>query len=593
MKQIIITAIFIVSLCATSAGQALNSGQQQKIDEYINLAKQYENSGDLATAANYRIKSGNIYRQAGATNEAISEFETALNLLKNSSNTTAKVQVNNYLAVLYRSKGDYANSEKYFKNSYDLIKDYGSRSQIASALFNIAQSQQNQGKYTDAAKNYDAALTIFLELDDMNNIKTTAFKLADCYNKLGDNQNYLKYYNLYVSFDKKIKDQQLQEKEKEVLVQSQIARQKDLKLQLEQYRNKLIADSLKLQEELTQKKQQEIEKQNIEIQKKEAELKHQQELATKQREINILLIAVVLLILGGFIFIFRLFILNRRQKERLKVLYDELQIKNQEIEKQRNQLQNKNKQITDSINYASRIQKAILPMQKIIYESFKDVFIFYLPRDVVSGDFYWYSQIGDNKIIAAIDCTGHSVPGAFMSMIANTLLNEVVKAKKSTDLAYVLNYLNKEIIATLHSHNDSDAVNDGMDISIFNIVEKERKAYFAAANHFSVIYVDGKKQVLTGDFYSIGGFVEGKTAKFSVQEINLGNTAEVYMFSDGFPDQFNEKGRKYMSRNFIALLDKMHSLPMKEQKKILEDEFYKWKGNFRQIDDVLVIGLRV
>ena len=592
MKQIIIFIIFFLTLSIVYA-QNLSDFQQQKVSEYQQLAEQSENSGDKNTAANYHIKIGNIYRQARMTEQAISEFEIALNLLQNSTNTNAKVQINNYLAMLYRSKNDYASSEKYFKNTYNLIKDYGSRQQIASALFNIAQSQQNQAKYKDAAKNYDEALTIFLELDDMNNIKTTAFKLADCYNKLGDEQNYLKYYNLYVSFDKKIKDLQLQEKEKEVLMQSQIARQKDLKLQLEQYKNKVIADSLKLQQELTEKKQQEIEKQNIAIQQKEAQLRHEKELSAKQREINILLIAVVVLVLGGFVFIFRLFLINRRQKDRLKNLYDELQKKNNEIEKHRNELQKKNKQITDSINYASRIQKAILPIQEFIFQSFREVFIFYLPRDVVSGDFYWFSQIGENKIIAAIDCTGHSVPGAFMSMIANTLLNEVVKAKKNTDLPFILDYLNKEIIATLHSRNEDDAVNDGMDISIFNIREKERKAYFAAANHFSVVYIDGKKEVLTGDFYSIGGFTETERAKFTVKEINLGKNAEIYMFSDGFPDQFNEKGRKFMSRNFISLIDKIYTKPMNEQKKIIEQTFFDWKGNFRQIDDVLVIGIRV
>jgi serine phosphatase RsbU (regulator of sigma subunit) len=226
--------------------------------------------------------------------------------------------------------------------------------------------------------------------------------------------------------------------------------------------------------------------------------------------------------------------------------------------------------------------------------SFKGAIIFYRPRDVVSGDFYWFFESDNYKIIATVDCTGHSVPGAFMSMIANTLLNEIVKAKKIFEPQKILTELNNGVISTLHSSQNVEGLNDGMDISIYRFEENKRKAIFASANHVSLIFTDDKMNIIEGDMYSIGGLMENeKKINFTQQEVDLGQESMIYMFSDGFVDQFNDKGKKYMSKNFFKFLSSIHKLPIPEQDKKFELEFDTWRNDFRQIDDVLVIGLKV
>lgn len=592
-KVILFFSIFSLLFLNSLNAQELSELQKQKVDDYIVSADKNEKSENFSVAANYLISAANIYRQANMTDNAISQYSRALNLLSNSSNTTAKYQINNQLAYLYRTKADYVNAEKYFLISYNLIKSFGKRVAIASELYNIGQSQENQDKYQDAATNYDKALTIFLELNNWENIKKISFKIANCYNKIGDEQNYMKYYNLYVTADKKIKDEIIAKKVQEASIQKQITKHKELQLQLELFKNKSISDSLDLEQEINQKSKAEIKLQKILIEQNQKDLEYHKKLAKSKQKIILILSFGLLIILLAFLAILMFYFQNKKQKERLAVLYDELSEKNIVIEKNRAELENKNIHITDSINYASRIQHAILPANIKIENSFKESFIFYLPRDVVSGDFYWFAEVDNYKIIASIDCTGHSVPGAFMSLISNTLLNEIIKTKKITDLGKVLTELNNGLMKTLNTTASSDSLDDGLDISIYRFENDSRKAKFAAANHISVVFVDGEKQVLESDFYSIGGAIEINDFAFSEKEIDLGEEAVIYMFSDGYADQFNEKNKKYMTKNLLKFFEKIHTKPLSQQHEDLANEYEQWKGSNRQIDDILVIGLKV
>ncbi|MEA3450694.1 MAG: SpoIIE family protein phosphatase, partial [Bacteroidota bacterium] len=593
IKRVLFFVVFLFLFQNFISAQNLSTSQKQKIDDCIVAANKNEKSNDFSVAANYLITAGNIYRQVNMTDDAIEMYSRATNLLENSTNTTAKYRINNQLAYLYKTKNDYVNAEKHFINSYELIKIFGKRTSIASALFNIGQIQEKQNKHQDAINNYDKALTIFLELEDWDNIKKTSFKIAKCYNKIGDEQNYMKYYNLYVTFDKKLKDEIINKKEREVIIQRQITKQKDLKLELELFRNKSISDSLDLQQEINNKSKAEIELQKLQIEQDKKEIEYHEKIAESKHRIILILSLGIILFLLAFLVILKFYIQNKKQKEKLVVLYDELSEKNVVIERNRRELQEKNTHITDSINYASRIQHAILPTNIKIEKNFKDSFIFYLPRDVVSGDFYWFTEVDNYKIIATIDCTGHSVPGAFMSLIANTLLNEIVKTKRNTELAEVLTELNEGLLETLQTTANEDSVDDGLDISMYRFEKGSRKAKFAAANHISIAYIDGKEQVLESDFYSIGGSIETEGFKFSDKEIDLGDEAVIYMFSDGYADQFNEKNKKYLTKRLMKFLETIHELPLSEQHVKISDEYESWKGSKRQIDDILVIGLKI
>ncbi|MBK8806929.1 MAG: SpoIIE family protein phosphatase [Bacteroidales bacterium] len=262
----------------------------------------------------------------------------------------------------------------------------------------------------------------------------------------------------------------------------------------------------------------------------------------------------------------------------------------------------KNK-ITDSITYAQKIQKSMLPSDKLIKKYFPESFIFYRPKDIVSGDFYWFAEPEldewgketDKLFIAAADCTGHGVPGAFMSMIGNTLLNEIVNGKKIFEPSHILDELNKGVISALNQKtNKEDAQNDGMDITVCQIDPTQKKLYISCASH--VIFIADKSNInmLEGDIYSIGGmFSVLQDPVFTTHEIDYTEDTTIYMFSDGFQDQFGgSENQKFMLGRFKETLKNTCHLPMQEQLEKLQAAFENWKGEYRQIDDILVMGIK-
>jgi serine phosphatase RsbU (regulator of sigma subunit) len=586
--------LLIISFLSVSIdAQNINPQVQKKINEYIKFAQQNKAKGNNNIAASYYLKVGNMYRQYNSVDKAIEAYSNALDLLKNSANYTAKSQINTYLAFLYRQKRNLAQSEKYFVQAYNTLKNYADKNTLASMQYNIGEVQEAQKKYKEAIKSYNNALTMFLELNSWSSLKTVTFKMAKCYKMLGDEANYTKYYNWYVSYEKKIKDEVIKQKEKEAVIEREKAQKNLLQLQIQQYKNKMMSDSVLLMQRIAQQSKAEVELQKIKLMQKDAQIQHQKELEKERKKTIEILAGGLMIIFVALFFIFLLYLSNIKKKNELQKLNKRLKEQNKLIEDSRKELEKKNKQITDSINYASKIQQAILPLVLKIKKSFKDSFIFYRPRDVVSGDFYWYAEIEKYRIIAAIDCTGHSVPGAFMSMIANTLMNEIIKTKKITDLNIILYELNKGVVDTLIKNRPDEAMNDGMDISIFKFEKNSRKAEFIAANHKAIIFVDGNIEILEGDLFSIGGFIEGIEPEFNKIDVDLGKESVIYMFSDGFIDQFNIKNKKYMTNRFIDFVSKIYGKNMDEQERLFSKEFDDWRGEQRQIDDVLVIGLKI
>jgi len=273
------------------------------------------------------------------------------------------------------------------------------------------------------------------------------------------------------------------------------------------------------------------------------------------------------------------------------------------IERTKTIEEQKNK-ITDSIYYARKIQESILPSQKTIKQYLPESFVFYRPKDIVSGDFYWFSSPttdangnpNDTFFIATADCTGHGVPGAFMSMIGNTLLNEIVNSKRIFKPSDILQELNRGIIDALNQDADKEEIqSDGMDITVCCVDKKNGKVQIACANHIVFVVKNNAIEMIEGDVFSIGGlYTILQKPRFSNHEIHIDSETTIYMFSDGFQDQFGgTKGRKFMMTQFKDLLFTISTLPMSEQLKVLTETHEKWKGNFKQIDDLLVIGLKL
>jgi len=258
-------------------------------------------------------------------------------------------------------------------------------------------------------------------------------------------------------------------------------------------------------------------------------------------------------------------------------------------------IEEKNKSITDSIRYAKRIQNAILPSDVLIQKLLADIFVFYKPKDIVSGDFYFCAQAGDKIILAVADCTGHGVPGAFMSMIGNSLLNQIIKENKISTPSEILNNLNVGVREALGQHESDSDTRDGMDIALCAIDLKKGSLEFAGANRS--IYIVKKSKVLEeykANKFPIGGIQSEEAKEFTNQNIDFAKGDMLYLSSDGYADQFGgSEGKKFRTRQLKELIASVSQVAMVEQKTTLEDTFIRWMGNAEQIDDVLVIGVRL
>jgi ligand-binding sensor domain-containing protein/serine phosphatase RsbU (regulator of sigma subunit) len=292
-----------------------------------------------------------------------------------------------------------------------------------------------------------------------------------------------------------------------------------------------------------------------------------------------------------------LLIIRERDKAQKKVqeyLEKELDARTSIVVRQKEEIELQNIGITDSINYAKRIQSNILPDINKLKESFKDAFVLFHPRNIVSGDFYWFDKLDDDRfIIVCADSTGHGVPGAFMSMIGSTLLQDIVSRKKISKPSQILSMLDKQIFATLNQNVEMGVSNDGMDMVVCEFNTKTRHLRFASAMRPVIIILDGEPYYIKGNRSSVGG--ESVIEKyFDDQEYYLNQGDTVYLFSDGLPDQFGgAEGKKMKIVRLKRLLEKVSKLPMNEQKDAIANFFFEWKGSFDQVDDILIMGVRV
>lgn len=257
-------------------------------------------------------------------------------------------------------------------------------------------------------------------------------------------------------------------------------------------------------------------------------------------------------------------------------------------------IEEKNKDITDSINYAKRIQTSILPDRSVIKEQLgEDFFIYYKPKDIVSGDFYWYNAFNEHYLLAVADCTGHGVPGALMSMIGSNLLTQIATHSVNHRPAYLLTDLHDSLKLALHTNAIGNNTADGMDIALIKYDWVKKQLDYAGANRPLLHIRDGVLNSYAPDKKSIGGDTGVERYKFTLHSIEILPGDCVYLFSDGLADQFGGKlNKKMTTKTLRSLLLDNYAKPMSEQEKGLADFFEKWKGSNEQVDDVLVVGIR-
>jgi len=264
------------------------------------------------------------------------------------------------------------------------------------------------------------------------------------------------------------------------------------------------------------------------------------------------------------------------------------------IEHQKEEIEEQKKHIMDSIYYARRIQNAILPSYRMIDNYLSSYFILYLPKDIVSGDFYWMHEIDNLFMMAAVDCTGHGVPGAFMSIVGFNQLNQSVTVKKARRASDILDELNKGVITTLNENRSDSSIKDGMDLALCVFDFAAKKVEFGGANNPLVLIRDNKVTKYKGDRFPIGAYEGTKRQQFKNNEIELLDGDCLYLFSDGYADQFGgPENKKFMYRRFEQLLLEINSKPMEVQKEFLQNRINEWMGTNDQVDDILVIGIRI
>jgi serine phosphatase RsbU (regulator of sigma subunit) len=319
-------------------------------------------------------------------------------------------------------------------------------------------------------------------------------------------------------------------------------------------------------------------------------IKVQLEAIEKQKLLMWFFIIALLLLAMVAYYIFRSYRIKREANRKLEEKNETISRQRDEMEVQRDQIAYQKKHITDSILYAKRIQTALLPSIELFTDRI-DHFVLYKPLDIVSGDFYWVASKDNLEVIIVADCTGHGVPGAFMSMLSVTLLNEIINVKDIVEPDIILNELRDEIIRALKQSEEDDRVKDGLDMAVCTIDFSKDTVYFAGAN-IPLILVRGDELIqYRGDKMPVS--IHYSMQPFCKQVINLMKGDCLYMFTDGYCDQFGgPEQKKFLSSRLKEKLVIISQLPMMEQGERLDEAFEEWRGNAPQVDDVAMVGIR-
>lgn len=570
--------------------QSNTGSQEETLASIVAQAEKMEQAGKHSQAAAAYNKVAFAYWQGNQTEEAITYFQRSLRLNNETGNTNAMQSIHNNLGLLHSEIKSYTEALDHFEKSLQINKQMGRKEQVVSILINIGLTQQSLNQYEKSNLHLETALEIAQESNNIRLLRTCYSMLAENHQNLGNTEKSYKYFNQYNALEQHIKKTEIKEIQQA---------KKEIEQERNQTKEALSAnqDSLRRVQQITKEREMEISLLQKEKQVKDLEMKQQQAALQQARQmITFGATGLILLILLIF-FIFRGY-QNKKKAHNL-------------LMKQKQVIDKKNENITNSLNYAKRIQKAMLPAQRKLTNYFPESFIYFSPRDKVSGDFFFFSSLDHSQtlfqtrlqgqeqvnfekmLISAIDCTGHGVPGAFMSMIGYNLISEII----GMGIEYP-----EEILENLHTgvknslKQDTTENRDGMDMSMCLVDKKEKKIYFAGAKNPLVYFQQGEMHQIKGDVHPIGG-IERKPGKrtFTRHTIDISSPTTVYLFSDGFQDQLGgEKGMKFMSKRFKELLSKIHQKPMTEQKEILQQEMKNWIGEkHHQIDDILVIGFTV
>ncbi|MCX7985819.1 MAG: SpoIIE family protein phosphatase [Bacteroidales bacterium] len=575
MKSLTFIGFLIVGIFLTSF--------QTPISDFEILADGYRQQGKMMQAAEYYNKAGYAYWNKGQKEKAASAFEKAYEIFEQANNAVACITLSNNLGLIYSELEKLQKAEKAFLNALRYARLMKNQAEIYNALINLANVDIDMESYPLAIQHAKEALNMALEQNNLKNIAKCYSLLAESYEKSGDSKNAFKFFELYSATDKKIKQQEMElikNMSTEEINKAQLARQMaEIELKIKKGELKLTQDSLFVAEKIAMQRQMEIAQKTAQLEQKELQLRYEKNIRR--------IITASLIIVVGFLIVLALMLL-RIERQRKEILM------------QRNELNIKNKNITDSIFYGQRIQNAMLPDLTQLKNDFDTALIF-SPKDIVSGDFYWYHRVTINQLtyhfFAVVDCTGHGVPGAFMSMIGNRLLNEIIGVRNKIQPSEILYHLNLLLINELHQ--PSSHTIDGMDIALCRILKVDEKQYelvFAGAKRPIIIFQQQIKESKTieGDIISIGNLRQKNLKSYSEKHFLLHAGDTILMYTDGIIDQPNPQRSKFGTPRLINIANECLTSSLDSFMVYLHNSLETFKQNEPQRDDItlMAIGLK-
>jgi serine phosphatase RsbU (regulator of sigma subunit) len=496
----------------------------------------------------------------------------------------------NNIAIMYDEKNDPKKALDYYNKALDIVKNSGNTGDLITCLNNIGQLHTTLKNYDKAEASLRGSLELNKEFKDSVKMVSPFINLGYLYKIQGQLDSAVYYYEKGVACAKAV-GLTAYIKEGYSHLADAHARKKEFE---KAYQYELLYDQLKdtLFNDESNKQLHELQTQ-YDTEKKEQRIVLLEKDKTIERNIRNSILGISLLF--GALAI-ALLVAYRNKRKANKILAQqkvEILNKNQDLHIKNRLIEEQKKEITDSIEYARTIQEAMLPSEKDIRAIIPHSFVYFLPKDIVSGDFYWIRRLNNLRFIAVADCTGHGVPGAFMSMIGTDRLNFAIQEKKLIKPSDILHELNNGVKEAL-KQNDSDSTSrDGMDIALCVIDENRNMLNYAGANRMLYKISKGVLTDYAPTKTAIGGFTP-LNYTFRNHEITFETGDVFYMFSDGFADQFGgPKGKKYMIKKLKSFLINIWNDPLEIQKEKIGKEFHSWKGSHEQVDDVLVIGVRV
>lgn len=584
------------------AAQCPANGQAQTpIAEIIALYQEASNSKDYKSAAQYGYELALRYSEANEKAKALDFIQQSVVHAKKSNDADLIHGIYHQMGIIQSEAKKYSKALESFQSALTTSRKMQNKELLKEDLVNVSISYSHMDRIKRSIEYAEEALSIAITDRDVDTQEKCYQLLADYYKVQGNEKKAAENFTLFDNLVKLRQSESLKQKQIEELrenVQTAGLETEAAHAQLSEQNQRLLqshaslrlmekslrrttdylnatSDSLREIEVISRNRQMEIDL--LEKDKELAGIKIKEQEARIENEALIRNFIAV----GSLLSIALVTVLIVANRKKIKA--------NKKIEEQ-------NKNIKSSINYAKRIQEAMLPKTDAFPTVLKDSFIFFKPRDTVSGDFFWVSDMKNGNshdvAFAAVDCTGHGVPGAFMSMIGMKALNGIINhGIVKTNL--ILGSLDAEIRTALRQEVSGN--NDGMDIALCIYREKEKVLEYSGAKSPLVYIQDHELKKIKGDTHSIGGRKKDDgEITFKQHRITIDKPTVLYLFSDGYKDQFGGKeNTKFLTKKFHNLLLQVHELPMEEQKKIIEMAFEEWKGEAGQTDDVLVMGIRI